>query len=139
MLEFAHRFPADTVGVVLVDAPHPDLGARLLALDVKTKIPEAQYWKLPNHIRREYEGTLAAKLAGDLGDIPLIVIVAGDTLSNERGPMIDKTESELAKLSTNGRRMVIEDSSHLMLRDAPDQVTACVLDVLRQARERLGK
>ena len=134
MLEFAHRFPTETAGVVLVDAPNPDIHKRLGALGVESRISDKHYWGMPDHVRREYDGALAASLAGNLGDIPLIVITSGDVAHSAFGPMVRKTRVELLELSTNARSVYVEDSSHMMLDDVPETVIRCVLDVLDQAR-----
>lgn len=133
-LNFAHRFPEETAGVVLIDAPHPNIYKRLKAVGVDARVSDERYWRMGEPGRREYDGALESELAGDLGDIPLVVMTSGDVAHSPFGPMVKKTRADLAALSTNGRQVYAEDSSHMMIEDAPGLVIKCVLEVLDEAR-----
>jgi pimeloyl-ACP methyl ester carboxylesterase len=80
-------------------------------------------------------GTDDAHLAtGTLGDMPLVVIAAADSMSNI--PNWPTAQQDLAGLSPNGRLIIAEDSGHAVQLDRPDVVIDATLSVLAAARER---
>ena len=74
-----------------------------------------------------------AALAGvSLGDIPLVVIAAGDSMAGIPGWA--EAQEELAALSREGLLVVAEGSSHLVQIEQPEIVIDAVLSVLDAAR-----
>jgi pimeloyl-ACP methyl ester carboxylesterase len=72
----------------------------------------------------------AALTGALLGDIPLVVIAAGDSMVGIPGWA--KAQAALADLSVQGRLVVAEDSSHLVQVDRPEIVAVLsVLDAIR--------
>jgi pimeloyl-ACP methyl ester carboxylesterase len=74
----------------------------------------------------------AALTGALLGDIPLVVIAAGDSMVGIPGWA--KAQAALADLSVQGRLVVAEDSSHLVQVDRPEIVIDAVLSVLDAIR-----
>ncbi len=85
----------------------------------------------------------------NLGNIPLIVLVAGSGIGNQSnsaapgvGPGSQgrgnqrwlRLQDELAHLSTNSRQIIAEGSSHYIHLDQPELVIRAILDVLKMAR-----
>jgi pimeloyl-ACP methyl ester carboxylesterase len=68
-----------------------------------------------------------------LGEIPLVVIAAGDSMASIPGWA--EAQAELAALSREGRLVVAEGSSHLVQIDQPEIVIDAVLSVLDAARK----
>ncbi|MDI6696574.1 MAG: alpha/beta hydrolase [Anaerolineales bacterium] len=84
-----------------------------------------------------------------LGDIPLIVLVAGSSFGNQSENNSSGAEpgsqgrgnqrwlrlqDELTHLSSNGRQIIAEDSSHYIHLDQPELVVRAILDILKIAR-----
>ena len=88
--------------------------------------------------------TQAREAGTDLGDLPLVVITAEQSIQKMNLPL-DFPEEEmveiwnalhvdLASRSTRGRRVIAEGSSHDVALDRPDVVIDAVLDILREVR-----
>jgi pimeloyl-ACP methyl ester carboxylesterase len=69
-----------------------------------------------------------------LGDIPLTVIAAGDSMRNNPG--WPEAQAALAALSSTGRMIVADHSSHAIQLDEPNVVIDAALAVLAEARLR---
>ena len=80
------------------------------------------------------------RLAGDLGDRPLIVLAAGKPYDPD--PLLSKEESdkqndmwinvlqaEEARLSTRGKQVVVPDSGHMIPYQRPDAVVSAIREV----------
>ena len=65
-----------------------------------------------------------------LGDIPLVVLSAGQNDSN----LHRRLQADLARMSTNSRLVVIEDSGHEIHLFRPDAVIGAIDDVVRVSR-----
>jgi pimeloyl-ACP methyl ester carboxylesterase len=74
--------------------------------------------------------------APSLGDRPLIVLAAGQNMSNAALPTWPEAQSRLAALSTNGRLIVVEGSGHYIQFEHPSVVIDAVQQVVEQARGR---
>jgi pimeloyl-ACP methyl ester carboxylesterase len=151
-LSYAHRYPAQVSGIVLLDSMHPrtssSLGMdRLLALvptlsrtglarvffDPKEGKPTTQarqfvrdVAEMPNELNR------AAKLAS-LGDRPLAVITAGEgSAAGWPGQ-----QDDLATLSSNSIHRTVADSTHASLVDDKSdaaQSSRAVRDIVKAVR-----
>lgn len=69
--------------------------------------------------------------AGPLGDIPLVVLSAG----NSNGQRLAAHE-QLARLSRRGTHLVVHTAGHWMQLDEPEVVVAAIREVVAQARQR---
>lgn len=79
-----------------------------------------------------------ATLAGlRLGDLPLVVLAAGETMLHSPG--WPEAQAGLASLSTRGRLVIAEHSSHAIQIDEPNAVIDAVLSVLADARKAKGE
>jgi pimeloyl-ACP methyl ester carboxylesterase len=83
--------------------------------------------------RASDDGQLQA--APSLGDRPLIVLAAGQNMSNPQLPAWPEAQRRLAALSTNGRLTVVEGSGHYIHWEHPDVVIDAVRQVVEQARD----
>jgi pimeloyl-ACP methyl ester carboxylesterase len=98
-----------------------------------------------NHILESGE---QVRRAGKLGDVPLTVITASrlddvpdgidrSDFYNWEGIRVNRLQNQLAQLSTRGRRIVVHDSSHMILGQDPEAVSDAVKEmVYRLRRER---
>ena len=73
-------------------------------------------------------------LAGtSLGNLPLVVLAAADSMSNNQG--WPAAQNGMAKLSSKGRLVIAEHSSHAVQLDEPNVVASAILSVLADARK----
>ena len=88
----------------------------------------------------------AARSAGSLGDTPLVVLTAGkywkpdDPLAAQQIEEFHKTwvnqlQPELARLSTEGKQIVVENSDHGIPEEAPEAVGAAIHEIVMEVRE----
>lgn len=93
------------------------------------------------------EADEAATSAGTLGDRPLIALTAGQywkpddpvaakEIAEFHEVWVNQLQPELARLSTNGKQIVVENSDHGILEQAPEAVVAAVHDVVMKVRNR---
>lgn len=86
-----------------------------------------------------------ARAAGNLGDRPLIVLTAGrpftvgdpeadKQLETFHDIWVHKLQPELARLSTQGRQVIVENSGHGIGWEAPDAVVGAIHEVVTQIR-----
>ncbi len=88
----------------------------------------------------------AARSAGSLGNRPLIVLTAGkywqpaDPVAAREMAAFHETwvgqlQADLARLSTDGKQIVVENSDHGIPAEAPEAVVAAVRDVVMKVRQ----
>ncbi len=87
-----------------------------------------------------------ARAAGGLGDRPLIVLTAGKPFLTPRDPLLandvaayhqvwmHQLQPQLARLSTRGRQIIVENSTHEIQYEAPDAVVEAVREVVTEIR-----
>jgi hypothetical protein len=89
----------------------------------------------------------AARNAGSLGDRPLIVLTAGQywkpddsvaarEIADFHETWVHQLQADLARLSTNGKQIVVTNSDHGIPEEAPDSVVTAVHEVVLKVRER---
>jgi pimeloyl-ACP methyl ester carboxylesterase len=100
---------------------------------------------LPTFLR-EYAllPTLSAaqvRTAGNLGDLPLIVLTAGqatdegdEDLDEFRKAWLDQLQPDLVRLSRNGRQVIVEDSDHLIPYKDPEAIVLAIRSVWTAAQ-----
>jgi pimeloyl-ACP methyl ester carboxylesterase len=87
----------------------------------------------------------AARSAGTLGDRPLIVLTAGQywkpvdpvaakEIAKFHETWVHQLQPELARLSTNGKQIVAENSDHGIPEQAPDAVVGAIHQVVTEVR-----
>jgi pimeloyl-ACP methyl ester carboxylesterase len=192
---FANLYPDDVVGVVLVDASHPDTIQRtaevlsksegdLLLADVEHFqswwFKTSQVWlarlgitrllvPAPDELSREinylmmrtkgieaFADELAVdetskaqiRAAGNLGDIPLIVLTAGKSSDGiyssetdraaERRVWVEGIQAEMAKLSSKGKQIIVSDSDHMIPTERPEAVVSAIREVWEQAKTKFS-
>jgi hypothetical protein len=78
-----------------------------------------------------------ARAAGSLGDRPLVVLAAGNIAAPpEFVEDWTSAQSELARLSTRGRKVAVGGGASDLLYDAPDAIGETVRQVLAEVRTR---
>jgi pimeloyl-ACP methyl ester carboxylesterase len=92
----------------------------------------------------------AARNAGSLGDRPLIVLTAGkywkpddpaaaQEIAAFHEIWVNQLQAELARLSSNGRQIIVQNSDHGIPDEAPAAVVNAVRDVVTEVRKRQGQ
>lgn len=87
----------------------------------------------------------AARAAGSLGDRPLIVLTAGkyfvppDPVAAQEAAAfhevwVHQLQADLARMSTRGKQVIVENSDHAIGFQAPDAVVTAVQEVVTQIR-----
>jgi hypothetical protein len=93
------------------------------------------------------EADSAARSAGTLGDRPLIVLTAGQYWQPDdpvaakeivefHEVWVNQLQANLARLSTNGKQIVVENSDHGIPEKAPASVVAAVQEIVTDLRNR---
>jgi pimeloyl-ACP methyl ester carboxylesterase len=154
VLHYASLYPAEVMGVLLVDSTHPEHNQRALNVlpaeatgeplslrEFRTLL--AQLDRIPPE-SSDWEGLdvpasiIEARDLWNLRDIPLIVLTAGQDEWEPDFPMdaADRYEqiwldlqNEMAALSTNSKHRIVEDSDHLIHHRRPDMVIESILEL----------
>jgi pimeloyl-ACP methyl ester carboxylesterase len=149
---YAHQYPDDVAGMVLVDAPHEDRDSRFLALLPPPAATEAATLTSLRHFLTQSKQDPAQMLegmdllateaqvraTGSLGARPLVVLTAGhehpvlaalpaDVATRVR-QLVQDVQRDLASLSSRSRHVIAHESGHEIERDQPD----VVIDAIRQ-------
>lgn len=91
---------------------------------------------------REFAGADAAEVraSGDLGDRPLVVLTAAKIADPKPDAVefhkiwVNELQPRLARLSTRGRRVMVEDSDHMIPFEDPGAIVRAIRDVVDQVR-----
>jgi pimeloyl-ACP methyl ester carboxylesterase len=152
---YAHEYPSEIAGLILIDTSHPDWYAQLAKVlpppaENESEVLRGYRYGPPASIlgeRIDIPASLTAlQTAGDLGDKPLVILTRSPG-SQGGGPIPDEwqrrsdalhqqLQPDLAKLSTNGRHIVAKKAGHNIQLEEPKLVIDAILEVVRQARER---
>ncbi len=155
---YASLYPAEVLGILLLDAPHPEVDLRTLELlppqtpDEPRSLAEfrqlawqEQYAPLETFEREGLDAPASIVQAADtwnLGDITLIVLTAG---TNEYGPDFPgqviadyealwlEQQKQYAALSTRSTQQVVEDSDHVIHFNKPELVIEAIKQLIHMA------
>ena len=148
---FAHQYPEEVVGVVLVDSTHPDQWARFSRLVPRPTQGEPSVLQMfrtkadpsltPERI--DYvASTDEVRTAGSLGDTPLIVLSRSPSslripgLPADMAARMEEVWSELQRdllnLSTRSAQIVAAHAGHHVQLDEPQLVTQTILKLLHE-------
>jgi pimeloyl-ACP methyl ester carboxylesterase len=154
VLDYASLYPAEVMGVLLVDSTHPEHNQRTLTVLPSEALGEPgslrEFRTLLTQLDRippesnEWEGLdvpasiVEARERWSLHDIPLIVLTAGQDEWEPDFPMdvagqyeqiwLD-LQQEMASLSTNSSHRIVEDSDHLIHHRRPDSVIESIREL----------
>ncbi len=152
---YAHRYPDDVAGMVLVDAPHEDRDTRFLALLPPQDPTEAATLASLRHLLTQGKRDPAqmpegmdllateaqVRATGSLGARPLVVLTAGcphpvladlpADVAARASQVVQDGQRELAGLSSRSHHIIARESGHHIQRDQPP----VVIDAIRQVVE----
>lgn len=126
---FEGIYPSDVAGMVLIDVSSEPEVPVYERLDAGPWIDRTDRIDIHATVRELHA-------AGDLGDIPLVVVTAGiieDEWLATVPELAARAQARLAGLSSNGYEVVAPDSGHFVHRDAPDVVLAAIEAVVAAA------
>lgn len=148
-LLFASRHPQEVAGLVLVDSSHPGQSEAAIAALPANLLGDPEVLRFRDFLGGFgpvwEESCRLISECGSIGDIPLVVLVAG------RPPMPavlpPKVQCRLtdgwhalqrdhAHRSTCGELIIVKDCGHNIAADAPDEVVASILKVIKKIQER---
>ena len=117
---FAAKYPEDTAGVILVDSPHEDM---------MDDVPVAPENIDKQALKQELE------TAGDLADIPLVVLSRGKDLTKRW----ERFQSQLAERSSRSLSLTAEGSGHQIPVEQPGAIVEAynsLLGLMAEGRTR---
>jgi pimeloyl-ACP methyl ester carboxylesterase len=162
ILLYAHQYPAEVAGAVLIESSHPDQNSRTLAILGPERASDPQSVKDMRNFTNEQESHTSlpddpeglnwkASVAQvrpihSLGALPLLVITAGKSIKTDAPDMPDALatkldqdwfamQKELAGLSSNSTSITVPDAGHCVQCDKPDVVTQAIGALLEQVRK----
>jgi pimeloyl-ACP methyl ester carboxylesterase len=135
---YASSFPAEIVGLVLVESNHPREWEEFKVHLTDEQIAEDQQFSLDNPEGMDpYASFEELQAAGPLPDVPLVVVTAG--VNDEWPPGWDTAtfdalraaqQAELATFTSLGRQVVADGSGHHVPSQRPNVVVEAVRSVL---------
>jgi len=147
---YAHLYPADCSGMVLVDSSHPDQYPRFAEVLPKRVVGESPI------LRGLREGPEAAGVdfsanarlvgaTGGIGDKPLIVVTRSPKWPGDAAvpddweklvePVWQQLQTDLLRISSNSKQIISKVAGHNIQFDEPQLVAKAILDVVTQVRE----
>jgi len=155
---YAHHYPREVAGLVLVDSAHEDQFERMSPL-IPTPFPGEPEeltsfrdfwnsgWRDPNRNAEgiDFLATRAqAQAIGSLGDLPLVMLTAGSEFIKHTPPgnadaarmqeLWGKLQGELMQLSSNVRQILLKRSGHFIQREQPELIVAAIRQMVEQLR-----
>jgi pimeloyl-ACP methyl ester carboxylesterase len=127
---FEGTYPNDVAGMVLIDVSSEPEVPVYERLDAGPWIDGTDRVDIHATVRELHA-------AGDLGDIPLVVVTAGiidDEWLATVPKLAARAQARLARLSSNPMQVVATDSRHFVHEDAPDVVLAAIAQAVEAAR-----
>ena len=127
---FEGTYPDDVAGMVLIDVSSEPEVPVYERLDAGPWIDGTDRIDIHATVRELHA-------AGDLGDVPLLVVTAGiieDQWLATVPKLAARAQVRLAGLSSNALQVVASDSGHFVHRDAPDVVLAAIEQVVEAVR-----
>ena len=158
---FAHQYPDEVVGMVLVDVPHPEYPRRALELMPAEAAGECEELREARvfftqliqgtddpatHPEQLKFGVSLAQVAsaGALGSIPLVVLTAGRMepysadfpadLAMQLDRLREAQQRELVCLSSVGQHIIAAQSGHMIQQDQPELVIDAIHHVVKEVR-----
>jgi pimeloyl-ACP methyl ester carboxylesterase len=151
---FAAEYPNEVVGMILIDATHPDMRARTVRLLPPPSDNEpAMMRSMREPPDRSSQGgewydfkaiEESPKSRRDLGAMPLIVLSRNPDSPPPPGAppegvrmmeaLWQQAQVDLAKLSTKSKHIVAKKAGHFIQADEPELVIEAIFDVVEQAR-----
>jgi pimeloyl-ACP methyl ester carboxylesterase len=148
---YASYYPAEVLGMVLVDSAHedePDRGIALIPREtLKDMLKQANPADLVPQSSERIDSCSIRSLMNALnwhGDIPLVVLTQGrpygpdavavPSIAPQAYQLHLELQKELVRRSSRGRQVFAEKSGHLIHQDQPELVIGAIRQVMREAK-----
>lgn len=153
---FAHKYPDEVAGLVLVDLMHPDQFARIeKALPPETPQDPEDFKAFRRSFTQDYKDPTKnpegfdqltsheqGRAVTSLGDLPMIVLAASEFRIRIPEPRFGlymhnlwhELQRDLARLSSNSKFVAVENSGHFIQIDQPQVVTDAIRELVEQVR-----
>ena len=152
---YAHTYPTEVAGLVLVDSSHPDGGSRFLAVLPPEKADEQPSVRAlrknslsPTRLSPQWADAAAcyeqSRACGGLGSLPLAVITATKTVNSMNLPedilalqerVWVELQQDLARLSSRSTHRFAEQSGHMIPFDQPEIVIDTIREMVAAIRQ----
>jgi pimeloyl-ACP methyl ester carboxylesterase len=142
-LAYANRYPATLAGLVLVDASHPKQSSSALAAIPADAPASPAVEAFKKHLKGFgplwIESCTAIAEIRELGDIPLIVLAAGNPdmpaeLKSETREALTRSwhalQRQHAALSTRGEMRIVPGAGHNLVQAAPGAIEAAIRELV---------
>ncbi|MEO6456808.1 MAG: alpha/beta hydrolase [Chloroflexia bacterium] len=155
---FAHKYPDEVVGLVLVDSMHHDQFDRIeKALPPETPNDPEEFKAFRQSFTQDYKDPTMnpegfdqltsheqGRAVTSLGDLPMIVLAASEfriripdpRLGTHMHNLWHELQRDLAQLSSNSKFVAVENSGHFIQIDQPQVVTDAIRELVEQVRGR---
>ncbi|HEX8598892.1 MAG TPA: alpha/beta hydrolase [Chloroflexia bacterium] len=155
---FAHKYPDEVVGLVLVDSMHQDQFTRVeQALPPERPEDPEEFKAFRKSFTQDYKDPALnpegfdqltsheqARAVTSLGDLPMIVLAASEFRMRIPDPrfgtymhnMWHELQRDLARLSSNSKFVAVENSGHFIQIDQPQVVADAIRELVEQVRGR---
>jgi pimeloyl-ACP methyl ester carboxylesterase len=127
---YPYLYPDEIVGLVFVDASHPEQWEPLAAVD-PTSAPDLPFLGVERVDWRTSEEELS--VVEDFGDLPLAVLHQARDTDTATYPVWLQLQEDHATLSNNSRLIPAENSGHFIHIDGPELVIDAIQWVLDEA------
>jgi pimeloyl-ACP methyl ester carboxylesterase len=154
---YAHHYPGEVAGLVLVDPAHEDQFARMSPLLPPPFPGEPESlaqlrdfwttgWRDPD---RNGEGVdflatrMQAQAIGSLGDMPMLILTAADWIKqappgSEGAARLqaqwEGLHHEIMRLSSHAQQILVKSSGHFVQREQPEVIVAAIRQMVEQVR-----
>jgi len=151
---YAHLYPEEVAGLILVDAAHPDQWARWIEGLPPAEAGEHEIltwmrqclWDDPGRNPEGFDvraSIAQARAVTSLGELPLVVLTAGSSrqyadvpspLAAHMARVKSDLHRDLLRLSTNSRLVIAERSGHFIHQDQPYLVIEAIRRMVDEVR-----
>ncbi|MFC3209844.1 alpha/beta fold hydrolase [Planomicrobium okeanokoites] len=131
---FAHLYPDDTAGVILLDSCHEDQNQKMVPLFSEQVKEEYLSQFTVEATLEEFEQSLEQVRGKSLGNTTLLVVTGGTQPHHTAESMREwlNFQMELAELSSTSEHVVIEEAGHAVHLDNPVLVTSLIKKMIIQ-------
>ena len=136
ILLFADQYPDAVVGMVMIDSSHPDQVRR--GAEINPDLGSAEGQPVSTERMDLWASVAEVQAVGDLGDIPLFVLTAGDNVDEDSAQnpefamMWRELQEDHAARSTNSQHIIVEGAPHFIMQTDPDVIIEAIYWVWEQ-------
>lgn len=136
---FAHLYPEDTAGVILLDSCHEGQNRKMVPLFTAEVRGDYLNQFTVEATLEEFEQSLEQICGKSLGDTPLLVVTGGNQPHHTAESMGEwlNFQEELAALSSNSEHVMVKNAGHAIHLDEPVLVTSLIKKMAMQINKKV--